>query len=162
MTVTTSIQANLTVNMQSNRTQALGDPTATAISQQQSLGNVSNAWNANTTPNGLDSWSGNVSVGTTIDLTNLSQSGLATALNETGNKLRAIQITAPTGNAGAVQVAPGGSNGYSSLGTISALSPGDMAVKTTTQATAVSSSNKTVTVSGSGSDSVNILMIFGN
>lgn len=165
MTVTTSINASMTISMQSNKSQNLGDPTAGVVSQQQNLGTISSSWAPNSTPNGKDSWSGSVvmSSGTaTIDLTSLTQLGLSTAVDMTGLKLRAIKFLAPVGNAATVEIQPGASNGYSSVGIVSAIAPGDGGARTALAATAVSPTNKTITVTGTGADSVELLMIFGS
>jgi len=165
MTVTTTIKASLLITLTCNKSQSLGDPTAGLVTVPQNLGNVAQTWDASTNPNGLDSWSGLVAMtaGTaTIDLTALAQAGLSTTVNATGLKLRAIEVQASPGNAAPIEVQPGASNGYPSVGTISALGPGDIAVKTTSSAVAVDSTDKTITITGTGTDSCELLLVFGS
>jgi len=165
MTVTTTINASLSVQSTVNKSQSVGDPTAGNITLPLSITGLSQTWNPGTTINGLDAWSGVVTLvaGTaTIDLTSLTQLGLSTAVNMTGYKLRFIQWFAPAANVANVKIAPGASNGYAPVGVVDTIAPGDPGVKPTLSSTAVGASSKNITITGTGTDSIQLLLVFGN
>lgn len=163
--MTASISGSLTINASVSKSVTTNDPTATPPSLTLSIGNLSNSWNSTSTPNGLDAWSGLVTMtsGTaTIDLTSLTQAGLAGTISMSGFKMRYIQVQPSTGNAAPISVAVGASNGYPSFGTIAVLNPGDMAARTTVLAIAVDGTHKTIDITGTGADSMEILVVFGS
>lgn len=161
----TSINASLSISFSVQKSVSNSDPTASSPSLQLNLKAPSVTWNASTTPNGLDAWSGHVvltSGAATIDLTNLTQSGLSTVINATGNKLRAIMVMPDSTNVNPISVATGASNGYPSIGTVSVLNAGDVLVRRTTQSVAVSSSLKTLDFAGTGAQGCEVLLVFGS
>ena len=163
--MTTTIQASLVINGSCIKSQNVGDPTASVLSQQMNLGIFSQSWAAGTPINGVDAWSGLVTMsgGTaSIDLTALTQLGSSTTFNMTGYKLRFIQWFAPAANGANVKIAPGASNGYAPVGVIDTIAPGDPGVKPTLSATAVDSTHKILTITGTGTDAIELLLVFGN
>ena len=163
--MTTTVGASLTMQMSAQKTITTGDLTLPSLSFALGLGQQQLSWSSNSTPNGLDAWSALVAMtaGTvTIDLTSLTQAGVAGTLNQTGNKLRAVHIIAPSTNSAVIQVASGASNGYTSIGTVSQLKPGDACIKVTSNSIAVDGTHKTIDVTGTGTDAVELLMVFGS
>lgn len=100
----------------------------------------------------------------TIDLTAAPGTN-GGAINFTGQKIRAAQITAPAGNGAAITITPDASNGYNLFGGSSSITvpPGaDLLFFLADGAPVVGSGAKIIDLTGTGStDSLNIALIGG-
>jgi hypothetical protein len=163
--MTLSINASLTIASTLSIFDNQNDPAANPITVAANPPYINQTWNAALSPNGTAGWCAQVvmtSGAATIDLTSLTQLGLSTPIDATGLKSLFFVFQAPTSNTNPVSVAPGGSNGYASVGEVGPLSPGDIDAKTTGSATAISSTSKTISVTGTGSNAINIFVAFGS
>lgn len=163
--MTANIQAQMSVQLNATKQLVTSDPTATSPSLLMNLGAFSATWNNGSSPNALDAWSGHVALSSgaaTIDLTNLTQLGLSTVVNATGNKIRAIMVQADSANANPISIGTGGTNGYSSIGVLSVLNANDIAIRTAVAAIAVDSTHKTLDLAGTGTQGCEVLIVFGS
>lgn len=171
MTIVTTIQASMTISAAVNK-KVLddADPTTAGVSLNLNLASILNAafkksWNPNTIPNGLDAWSGAVTLtagAATIDLTNLVQVGLDDPVDATGLFLRMVVVLADANNANVIAIGVGASNGYPSIGTISKLNAGNVAVHTCQGSVAVDGTHKTLDLAGTLAQKMYVLLLFGN
>lgn len=170
MTTTVSINATMAVSLQCQKqVTSSADPTATPTNLGLDLSVIAPGafranWTPSSTPDGTDAWSGQVALSAgaaTIDLTNLTQANLSTVVNATGKKIRAICVLADANNANVIAIGTGASNGYTGIGTISALNAGDIALHTGQGSTAIDGTHKTLDLAGTGSQILNILIVFG-
>lgn len=167
--MTSSITATLAASLTCSKSSVTTDPTATNPTIQMNLGKINNAafnigWSSTSSPDGEDAWSGQVALVAgvaTIDLTNLTQTGLSVPVDATGKKVRAICVLADSGNANVIAIGVGASNGYTGIGTISALNPGNMAIHTCQGSIAVDGTHKTLDFAGTGTQKLDILIVFG-
>jgi hypothetical protein len=166
MSISTVYQANLTTA----ETLETGVPAASDKSLSHSGFNTSATINASSTPPGtkcaffrkaLESGSA------TIDLTALVGTNGA-AVNGTGLRVQAIKFKAVAGNAAAITIAKGSSNGYDGLGaafslTLAATSAlgAEVMIRTADAGSDIGSANKTLDLSGSGTDAVDVAVILG-
>lgn len=168
MTVTVSASGNIALSAQASKSVSSADPTVGPTNLQMNLPNTANLLlNSSSSISVNDVWSGLVTLvaGTaTIDLTNLTQSGLTGAVDMTGKKLKVLAANASGGasaNTNPIQIAPGGANGYTSVGTNSALNANDPLIRVYNAPIAVDSSHKNITITGTGTDSVSLILYFG-
>ena len=100
----------------------------------------------------------------TIDLTSLTQSGGGT-FDATGLKLQVFQLKNGTGNAGAVTISDGASNGYNLFGDASGQVTcgvgGHIQWYQHDKLDDVGASDAEIDLSGTGTDSFDIIMVFG-
>lgn len=167
--MTSTINSTLSVSFLTQKTVTTSDPTATApaISMNLQTSNPSaftKNYTATSPIDAQEAWSGHVTLSSgaaTLDLTALTQVGLATAVNATGMKLRAIQVLADAANANPISVGTGGSNGYDQAGVLSKINAGDLVTKILNSATAIDGTHKTLDIAGTGSQGCSIHMVFG-
>ena len=163
--MTTTINAAFNLTASASKGITTTDPTASSPGTQMNLGSYQQNFNAATTPNGLDCWSGHVALSggvATIDLTSVLQVSLNVTFNGTGLKLRYFEIVPDSTNVNPIQVGTGATNGYGALGVQSAMNAGDIRFGTTTGATAVGSTNKTLDFAGTGTQGCEVLLVFGS
>jgi len=102
----------------------------------------------------------------TVDLTNAPKTGGRTAEDHTGLKVIGLLLNAPTGNAGAVSMAPGASNPYPLFGTAKdiEIAPGRVLafMEQTVGLAAVSSSVKSIDFDGTNGDHIDGLLFLGS
>lgn len=100
----------------------------------------------------------------TLDLTALPDPETGTNMDLTGLKLKMLHLSAPSGNANAVTVAPGATNGYTGwIGTSGyTLNASDQRGPSVHNAgIAVDATHKTIDITGTGSQQVTIVALFG-
>lgn len=168
--MSSSINATLGISLSCQKQETTTDPTASSPTLSLNLQPINPAafaqlWNAATTPDGEEAWTGQITLSAgvaTIDLTSLTQIGLSTAVNATGLKVRAICLLPDAANANPIQIGTGASNGYTGIGVISALNAGNVLARTCAGAAAIDGTHKTLDLAGTGSQKLNILIVFGN
>lgn len=99
----------------------------------------------------------------TIDLTSLPATGGGT-FSATGLRLIVAHLECPATNAGAINIAPGASNGYYFLGSGNDFTipiGGLMSVYTNNQGIDIDGTHKTLDLSGTGADILNAILCFG-
>lgn len=164
--MTSNISAKMSVNFTGQKQVITGDPTASSPAVQLfgTTGVINKAWSSTTSPAGTEELSGHVAMvsGTaTVDLTAFTQSGLTPNVNATGLKLRAFIVVADAANVANISVATGGTNGYTALGTLSAISPGDFRMGSVSNPIAIDGTHKTIDITGTATDGVSIFFVFG-
>ena len=100
----------------------------------------------------------------TIDLTSLPGANNGPAVNGTGQKVRKILLTAPSGNAAVVTITPGASNGYTLFGSSSSLGidPGETTMSSKANAApSIDATHKILTLTGTTGDKLNFLITLG-
>lgn len=99
----------------------------------------------------------------TLDLTALVDPTIADPIDMTGLKLKFLQVIADSGNANAITIAPGASNGYT--GWVGAdglsLNASDQEMLVRNAGIAVDSTHKTLDLAGTGTQSATLVMLFG-
>jgi hypothetical protein len=167
--MTSTINSTLSVSFLTQKTETTSDPTATAPAISMNLQTAQPSaftknYTATSTIDGQEAWSGHVTLSSgaaTLDLTALTQVGLATTVNATGMKLRAIQVLADAANANPISVGTGGTNGYDQVGVLSNIKAGDLETRISNSVTAIDGTHKTLDIAGTGSQGCTIHMVFG-
>lgn len=159
-----SVKATVSIQLTVKEVVALGTTAASDPTIPYGLTGSPYTYTADTSTDGTKGWCNTITLSSgaaTVDLTNLTRTGLPT-VTLSGLKIRAMHIKAASTNTSLVTAVPGASNGYAALGLGLSLAPGGEVLIHNPSSAAVSGSLKTIDLASADADaSVDIVIVAG-